>query len=152
MNEESQKLAQKCTKMNKNEYFFNFFLSKGRGGKGTGGEGRGSRRDGREKQGCALGLDVSVSRRSRDAPLVSSRLVSNIFSNVSVSGAWVSSLVSVSWLIVSVSAYHVSVSTRKKKKIKRQSRSRLNDSQMLTLFISHRVIVTVCFIKHGNCS
>mgnify|MGYP003444769715 CR=1 FL=1 len=36
-------------------------------------------------QGCALGLDVSVSRRSRDAPLVSSRLVSTIFSNISVS-------------------------------------------------------------------
>ena len=36
-------------------------------------------------QGCSLGLDVSVSRRSRDVPYVSSRLVSEEFSNVSVS-------------------------------------------------------------------
>ena len=37
------------------------------------------------EQGCSLGLDVSVSRRSRDVPYVSSRLVSEEFSNVSVS-------------------------------------------------------------------
>jgi hypothetical protein len=36
-------------------------------------------------QGCCLILDVSVSRRSRDVPHVSSRLVSDEFSNVSVS-------------------------------------------------------------------
>ena len=42
------------------------------------------------EQGCGLGLDVSVSRRSRDVPTSRLGLVSAKFSNVSVSGGNVS--------------------------------------------------------------
>ena len=55
---------------------------------------------GTRRQGCGLGLDVSVSRRSRDLSKVSSRSrlghVGERLGLVSVSGAKVSVLVSVS--------------------------------------------------------
>ena len=54
-------------------------------------------------QGCSLGLDVSVSRRSRDVPYVSSRLggIFQYLGLVSVSRLNVSGLVSVSAMKVS---------------------------------------------------
>ena len=57
------------------------------------------------RQGCGLGLDVSVSRRSRDLSKVSSRShlghVGKRLGLVSVSGAKVSVLASVSTVLVS---------------------------------------------------